>query len=162
LEVRGERAESIWELQRGFARECGITVRSHDFRAGWLTTRHAVLGWEQFRRMTYREPHPSAVTRAPSICLDYGVDETSDGVDFAVSERGMRFSSRWQFSIGTQLSVVCAWRDPRLGLRRMTIDGIVVWCGPGKQTGYETTLLFLELPDELKSSLREFSHCLDR
>jgi len=112
--------------------------------------------------MPYRESHPPTVARTPSICLDYGADETTEGVDFTISERGMRFTSRWQFSIGTQLGVVCAWRDPRLGLRRMTIDGIVVWCERGNPTGYETTLLFLELPDELKSSLREFSHRLDR
>lgn len=73
----------------------------------------------------------------------------------------MRLTSRWQFAIGTQLGVVCAWRDPRLGLRRMTIDGIVVWCEPDERAGYQTTLLFLELPDELKLSLREFSHHLD-
>jgi hypothetical protein len=112
--------------------------------------------------MTYRESHQMTVARAPSICLDYGADESSDGVDFTISERGMRFTSRWQFSIGTQLSVVCAWRDPRSVLRRMTIDGVVVWCEAIERTGYETTLLFLELPDELKSSLREFSHRLDR
>ena len=111
--------------------------------------------------MTYRESHQPTVTRAPSICLDYGADETTDGVDFTVSERGMRFTSRWQFAIGTQLGVVCAWRDPRLGMRRMTIDGIVVWCEPDEQAGYQTTLLFLELPDELKTSLREFSHRLN-
>jgi hypothetical protein len=111
--------------------------------------------------MTYREPHPPTVTRTPSICLDYGADESSDGVDFTVSHRGMRFTSRWQFAIGTQLGVVCAWRDSRLELRRMTIDGVVVWCEPDKRAGYQTTLLFLEPPDELKSSLREFSDHLE-
>ena len=111
--------------------------------------------------MTYRESHQPTVTRAPSICLDYGADETTDGVDFTVSERGMRFTSRWQFAIGTQLSVVYAWRDARLGQRRMTIDGIVVWCEADEQEGYQTTLHYLELPDELKASLREFSHRLD-
>lgn len=72
----------------------------------------------------------------------------------------MRFESRWQFSIGTQISVACVWDHPRLGKQRMTIDGIVVWCEPGSEAGFETTLLFLELPDELKTSLREFSHLL--
>ena len=72
----------------------------------------------------------------------------------------MRFHSRWQFSIGTQLSVLLVQMDPRLGLCRMTLEGIVVWCEPKPGKGYESTLLFLELPDELKPSLREFSHSL--
>jgi hypothetical protein len=42
----------------------------------------------------------------------------------------------------------------------MTIEGIVVWCEPKPGKDYESTLLFLELPDELKPSLREFSHQL--
>ena len=42
----------------------------------------------------------------------------------------------------------------------MAIDGLVVWCEPKAGKGYESTLLFLELPDELKPSLREFSHQL--
>jgi hypothetical protein len=107
--------------------------------------------------MLYRESDSLPIARVPSISLDYGADETSGGAEFTISERGMRFESRWQFSIGTQLSVSCAWKHPRLGQRRMTIEGIVVWCEPGSESGYETTLLFLELPDELKVSLREFS-----
>jgi hypothetical protein len=42
----------------------------------------------------------------------------------------------------------------------MTVEGIVVWCEPKGEKGHESTLLFLELPDELKPSLREFSHSL--
>lgn len=72
----------------------------------------------------------------------------------------MRFESRWQFPIGRQLAVACTWPHPWLGRRQMTIEGIVVRCEPGSDTGYETTLLFLELPDELKESLREFSQRL--
>ena len=112
------------------------------------------------RYMLCRESDSLPVVRVPSISLDYGTDETSGGAEFTLSERGMRFRSRWQFSIGTQLAVACVWDHPRLGRQRVTIEGIVVWSGPGADSGHETTLLFLELPDELKASLREFSHLL--
>jgi hypothetical protein len=97
----------------------------------------------------------------PSLYLDYGADAQRCGEgEVEVSERGMRFTSRWQFSIGTQLSVVLMQMHPRLGMCRMTIEGIVVWCEPKAGKSHESTLLFLELPDELKPSLREFSHQL--
>jgi hypothetical protein len=100
-------------------------------------------------------------TDTPLLYLDYGADaQRCEFGDIAVSERGMRFTSRWQFSIGTQLSVLLTHMHPRLGLCRMTIEGIVVWCEPKADKGHESTLLFLELPDELKPSLREFSHQL--
>jgi len=95
------------------------------------------------------------------LYLDYGADAQRCGLgDIDLSERGMRFSSRWQFSIGTQLSVSLVHLHPRLGQCRMTLEGIVVWCEPKADKGHESTLLFLELPDELKPSLREFSHQL--
>ncbi len=100
-------------------------------------------------------------TPTPSLYLDYGADaQACDTGDLDISERGMRFSSRWQFSIGTQLSVLLVHVDPQRGLCRMAIDGLVVWCEPKAGKGYESTLLFLELPDDLKPSLREFSHQL--
>jgi hypothetical protein len=96
-----------------------------------------------------------------SIYLDYGADAQHCGIgDIDLSERGMRFTSRWQFSIGTQLSVLLVHMHPRLGLCRMTLEGIVVWCEPKAGKGHESTLLFLELPDELKPSIREFSYQL--
>lgn len=100
-------------------------------------------------------------TSSPSLFLDYGADaQVCDFGDIDISERGMRFTSRWQFSIGTQISVLLVRMDPRRGLCRMAIDGLVVWCEPKDGKGHESTLLFLELPDELKPSLREFSHQL--
>jgi PilZ domain len=95
----------------------------------------------------------------PSLYLDYGAD--ADGGQEAaveISERGMKFKSPWQFPMGTQLSVALQHDDPRVGPSRMTIEGIVVWCEPAAGKRYESTLLFLELPDELRNSLREFSH----
>jgi len=101
-------------------------------------------------------------TDTPLLYLDYGADaQRCEFGDIDVSERGMRFTSRWQFSIGTQLSVLLTHMDPRQGFCRMTIEGIVVWCEPTADKRHESTLLFLELPDELKPSLREFSHQLE-
>jgi len=97
----------------------------------------------------------------PALYLDYGADSQSCGnEDLEISERGMRFHSRWHFEIGTQLSVGLTHMHPRLGLCRVAVEGIVVWCEPQAGKGYESTLLFLELPDELRPSLREFSHTL--
>lgn len=98
----------------------------------------------------------------PTLFLDYGADAENCGQGaLEISERGMRFESRWQFSIGTQLSVSLQRLHPRLGQNRVTIEGIVVWCEPRDGKRYESTLLFLELPDELKQSLREFSHLVE-
>jgi hypothetical protein len=101
----------------------------------------------------------TAGCRISSLHLDYGADAQSCEDDDAVeiSERGMRLRSRWQFSIGTQLSVAFVCHHPRRGTTRLTAEGIVVWCEPCGGKEYESTLLFLELPDELKQSLRELS-----
>jgi hypothetical protein len=77
-----------------------------------------------------------------------------------ISERGMRFACCREFPLGTQLAVSMMHMHPRLGLRRMTLEGIVVWCEPCDTERYESTVLFLELPDELRPCLREFSHQL--
>lgn len=71
----------------------------------------------------------------------------------------MRFNSRWQFEIGTQLAISFDYGS-QFGTKRLMAEGIVVWCEerPGDYASFETTLLFLELPDELKQSLRELSH----
>jgi hypothetical protein len=101
--------------------------------------------------------------RCPSLCLDYGADEQPCGSTFDLSERGLRFVSRWQFSLGTTLAVSCVWQHPRLGALRVMLEGIVVWSESvhdGEAKAFDTTLLFLELPDELKQSLREFSFAL--
>jgi hypothetical protein len=107
---------------------------------------------------------PSAAassSQLTALYLDYGADEQicANGA-LEVSERGMRFVSRWRFDIGTQLAISCVFRHPRLGTQRVTVEGTVVWCEASPKDGYESTLLFLELPDELKQSLREFSYQL--
>ena len=95
---------------------------------------------------------------APSIYLDYGVDAKScSNGTLELSERGIRFESQWQFEVGTHLSIALSQMHPRLGLCRMSVEGIVVWCEPRGEKCYENTILFLELPDELRTRLREFS-----
>ena len=109
-------------------------------------------------RMPDREP-PTAMSNQPqSICLDYGADETSGSVSFSESERGFSLKSRWQFSVGTELALDCAWCDVRLGTRRVSVAGIVVCCERCAEASYETTVLLLDLPDEAKVGVREFSH----
>lgn len=105
------------------------------------------------------ESHPFPCS-APRFCLDYGVDEQVCDSPVDLSERGMRFVSRWQFTLGTTLAVDCVYHQPRLGTTRMKLEGIVVWCEPAASSegnAFETTILFLELPDALKETVREFS-----
>lgn len=91
------------------------------------------------------------------MCLDYGTDETSGSVRFSESERGFSLRSRWQFSVGTELALDCAWCDARLGARRMSVAGVVVCCERCAEAGYETTVLLLDLPEAAKADVREFS-----
>ena len=96
------------------------------------------------------------------LCLDYGIDEQLCDSGLSISERGMRFVARWHFEIGTQLSVSCLYEHPKQGWSRVRLEGIVVWSeriGEPHITkpAFDTTLLFLELPEELKQILREFS-----
>jgi hypothetical protein len=108
-----------------------------------------------------RKTDPQIRSRAPLLSLDYGVDEQICETGFNISERGMRFISRWQFSIGTQLAVACVYKDAHGENVRVRLEGTVVWCEPCQMRegcGFDCTLLFLELPDELKQGLREFAH----
>jgi len=110
--------------------------------------------------MIDRGQNPQCCGRVSSLYLDYGADAHNSADDpFEISERGMWFRSRWKFEIGTQLSVALICPHPRLGLSRVTAEGIVVWCEPSRDDdkAFECTLLFLDLPDELKQSLRELS-----
>jgi hypothetical protein len=110
------------------------------------------------------ESTPLSACRVSSLYLDYGVDsqlcEDRDAIE--ISDRGMRVRSRWRFDIGTELAVSFVSDHCRHEKTRFTAEGIVVWCEEcaGDSACYESTLLFLELPDELKQSLRELSFLL--
>jgi hypothetical protein len=113
--------------------------------------------------MRHREPNLLPASRITSLSLDYGTDDQECGENAVeISERGMRLKSRWRFEIGTQLALSFVWPERGLGHRRFTAEGIVVWCEPcgGRPAAFESTLLFLELPDDLKHDLRELSHLL--
>ena len=99
---------------------------------------------------------------APSIYLDYGADEhncTDQG--FEICERGMRFSSQWQFSLGTQLAVAFSFQDNDGKTRRVDTEGIVVDCEQIACKCHLTTLLFLELPSLLRSALHNEQNNLE-
>ncbi|HET6407106.1 MAG TPA: PilZ domain-containing protein [Chthoniobacteraceae bacterium] len=100
------------------------------------------------------------------LCLEYGVDEQLCESGLSISERGMRFVAKWRFEIGTQLAVSCLYEHPQVGWSTVRLEGIVVWSEPLDQQdiskrAFDTTVLFLELPEELKQSLREFSYLLE-
>ncbi len=110
--------------------------------------------------MFHRESPPSHCV--PSLYLDYGVDaQVCENGGVEITDRGMRFRSRWRFDIGTQIAVACVFQHPRLGPQRVTVEGVVVWCAPAANKSYQSTLVFLEVPDELKQSLLEFSFQLN-
>ena len=108
--------------------------------------------------MPNRDAPFSPTPQVHSICLDYGTDETSGRVKFSDSESGFSLQSRWQFKVGTELALDCAWCDPRLGARKVSVAGIVVGCERCADAGYETTVLLLDLPDDAKVSVHEFAH----
>jgi hypothetical protein len=108
------------------------------------------------------ESDPSSSSIAPSIFLDYGADR-HDCVNqgFEICERGMRFNSHWQFSLGTQLAVAFAYQDSKGETRRVTTEGIIVDCEQITCKCYVTTLLFLELPESLRAVVRSASPQLE-
>ena len=92
---------------------------------------------------------------SPSIYLDYGADGQicpEDG--FEICERGMRFSSLWQFSLGTQLAVAFSFQDAEGKIQRASTEGIIVDCEQVGRGCYTTTLLFLELGEPLRTMLQ--------
>jgi hypothetical protein len=117
----------------------------------------------QLARMYERDSIPSG-PRA-RLLLDHGIDESWCDDALTLDERGMRFSAQWQFPPGTMLAVTCMYADRFGEWRRVQTQGIVVWSEriagrKGERAAYQTTLLFMDLPDELRKGLREFSHHL--
>jgi len=91
-----------------------------------------------------------------SIFLDYGVDQADcEAGDFDISERGMCWMSPWEFAPGTQIRISFSFRDRSGTLRRIAAEGIVVGCEKTAARRYRSALLFMEIPGELRSRLRE-------
>ena len=92
---------------------------------------------------------------SPSLYLDYGADEHDcSNQGFEICERGMRFTSHWQFSLGMQLAVSFAYQDGEGETLRVTTEGIIVDCEQIACKCFTTTLLFLELPASLREVVR--------
>jgi hypothetical protein len=99
---------------------------------------------------------------APSIYLDYGADEhdcTNQG--FEICERGMRFSSHWQFALGTQWAVSFSYPDSSGETQRVNTEGIIVDCQQITCKCYTTTMLFLDLPESLRKVVRSSRESLE-
>lgn len=108
--------------------------------------------------MMDRESDLSPPPRISSVVFDYGADAEACAEDaVAISERGMRLRSHWRFEIGTQLSVSLVPPKAHANSKRMVIEATVVWCEKKGDRCYESTFLFLELPEDQKQYLREFS-----
>ena len=92
------------------------------------------------------------VTVQPSIFLDYGADGVAgDDAACEICERGMRFRSRWQFAQGTALSIAFSFTD---GAHcRVEAEGAVIECTSDGECRYLTTLVFLDIPQELREAL---------
>ena len=101
----------------------------------------------------------SRVRELPPRLADAQSEQTCEAGLF-VDERGMRFIGRWKFSLGTQLAVACEWNHPILGRVKVDVEGMVVWCervARSEKPAFDTTVLFLDLPEELKEGVREFA-----
>ena len=86
---------------------------------------------------------PQSKQRATRLLLDHGADETTCQ-QLRLGERGTTFESPWHFT-------------PRLGPQRTPVNGIVLSSRRLSRAKYETTVLFLDLPEAERSSLREFA-----
>lgn len=83
------------------------------------------------------------------IYLDYGVDCLFGYYsDIRLNEQGLVFRSRWQFDLGTQISLrVCAEPEsPESSPVCVDLNGIVVSCDRMycRSVAYEVTLLFFD------------------
>ena len=95
-------------------------------------------------------------TIRPAIFLDYGADAI-EGADAAceICERGMRFSSQWQFKVGSVLHIAFAFHEG--GPCRIEAEGLVVECLSAGCKEHLTTLAFVETPRELRDMLGKVS-----
>jgi len=129
--------------------------------ASFLTAGRGVLRWPIRSRMLDSATPTFSPPAACSVSLDNEAEvQICVHRKMEISERGMRFACCREFPLGTQLAVSMMHMHPRFGLCRMTLEGVVAWCEPCDAERFESTVLFLELPDELRPCLREFSHQL--
>ena len=95
----------------------------------------------------------------PSIYLDYGADAVSaDDAACEICERGMRFSSQWQFEVSSVLQIAFAFEGD--AERHIEAEGLVVECCRTGEKEYLTTLAFVEISQQLRDSLGQVSQRL--
>ena len=94
--------------------------------------------------------------RAAQLLLDHGTDETTCE-HFNLGERGATFESPWHFTPMAEMVICLACEHSRLGRQRTPVTGIVVDSHRIGRASYETTVLFLDLPEECCASVREFA-----
>lgn len=107
-------------------------------------------------------PASRTVTRhlRPALFLDYGADAVdAETAACEVCERGMRFRSQWQFDIGAILRVAFAFEDG--APQRIEAEGLVIECAAEGCRIFQTTLAFIETPQELRASLGKVSTQLE-
>jgi hypothetical protein len=113
-------------------------------------------------KLSAQKTGPSPSGASPTIYLDYGADEHDcAGQGFEICERGMRFTSHWQFDLGAQLAVSFTYTDEDGTACRVTTEGIIVDCAQVSCKCYSSTLLFLDLPDTLREVVRDSSFRLE-
>lgn len=97
---------------------------------------------------------PECANGRLSIIFDYGADSSEcDASTIHLCKRGMGFSSRWQFDLGTKLAVVVSCVDRANQPRRVKLEGIVVECRRCDSDEYQTTMLFDEIPECFEDEL---------
>ncbi len=96
----------------------------------------------------------------PALFLDYGADAVdAETAACELCERGMRFRSQWRFDLGSVLRVAFAFDDGTP--QRIEAEGFVVDCAADGVKIYQTTLAFMEPPQELRQSLGRVSARLE-
>lgn len=95
----------------------------------------------------------------PSIYLEDGADEWEcDARQFALSEHGLCFHSRLEFTPGTQLSVCLSFaRNEEAAAASARAEGIVVECEKTGPRCFRVTLLFLDVAEETRRELRHIA-----
>ena len=104
-------------------------------------------------------PEPPMPARLPSLYFEYGADEATCESGIEISERGMCFDSRWQFSPGTHVGIAVSFTDLQGDLQHVRAEAFVVDCAPAGPGCHQVTLLFLELEDQARPAIRDLS-CL--
>ena len=96
--------------------------------------------------------------KAASIHLDYGADSADfDFSDLHICPKGLRIRTRWFFEPGAELSVNFQIDDGTRdgGGRLLKTEGVVAACERDGSGGYEVTVVFVEVTDDIMAVIRD-------